>query len=97
MRLLKTILLVFSALIVIYFTVKIFRSTSVVDGLTELQTPHFVISYQGIYEGEAQEVVDSLERNYDRIRGNFVDIENVLNVSESNFEKGWVDFVDKKY
>jgi len=27
----------------------------------------------------------------------YVDIKNVLNVSESDFEKGWVDFVNEKY
>jgi hypothetical protein len=27
----------------------------------------------------------------------YVDIENVLNVSESDFEKGWIDFVNEKY
>ena len=27
----------------------------------------------------------------------YVDIENVLKISESDFEKGWVDYVDEKY
>ena len=27
----------------------------------------------------------------------YVDIENILNISESDFEKGWVDYVDEKY
>jgi hypothetical protein len=27
----------------------------------------------------------------------YVDFESVLNISESDFEKGWVEFVDEKY
>ena len=73
MKKLKVILLVFGGLIIFYFGVKIFRSISVVDKLTELRTDHFVISYQGIYKEEAQDIADKLEENYDRIRTNLND------------------------
>ena len=71
MKKLKIILLVFGGLIITYFGVKAFRSISVVDKLTELRTGHFVISYQGIYQEEAQEIAYNLEENYERIRTNF--------------------------
>lgn len=73
MRKLKIILLVFAGLSIIYLGVKTFRNISVVDKLTELRTDHFVISYQGIYKDEAQEIAHNLEENYDRIRTNLND------------------------
>lgn len=73
MKKLKVILLVFGGLIITYFGVKTFRGISVVDKLTELRTDHFVISYQGIYKEEAQDIADNLEENYDRIRTNLND------------------------
>ncbi len=75
MKKLKIVLLVFGGLIITYFGLKTFRSISVVDNLTELRTVHFVISYQGIYKDEAQNIADNLEENYARIRSNLNDPE----------------------
>jgi hypothetical protein len=69
----KIIFLVFGGLITTYFGVKTFRSISVVNKLTELRTNHFIISYQGIYKEEAQDIADNLEENFDRIRVNLND------------------------
>ena len=68
MKKLKILLFAFAVLIISYFGLMTFRSISVEDKLTELRTEHFIISYQGIYKGEAQAVADNLEKNYDRIR-----------------------------
>lgn len=89
----KVFLLLFIGLIVVYFGIKAFRSVSVVDALTELKTEHFIVSYKGIYQGEAQEIVDNLERNYDRIRIDLNDSEhNTIRVfvysSQTDFNRG---------
>ena len=68
MKKLKYIVLVSAGLILVYFGAKMLRSASAVDKLTELKTKHFVITYQGIYKEEAQDVADNLEKHYDRIR-----------------------------
>jgi len=73
MKKLKIILFVFGGLIISYFGIKLFRSISVVDKLTELRTDHFIISYRGIYQEEAQDIADNLEENYDKIRTNLND------------------------
>src|SRR6187551_1768605 len=93
MKKLKIILLVFAGLIITYFGVKTFRSISVVDNLTELRTDHFVISYQGIYEEEAQDISDNLEENYDRIRTSLSDpdhdtIRVFVHPTQTDFNKG---------
>lgn len=69
----KIIFLIFGGLIFIYFGTKTYRAISVVAEPTELRTNHFVISYQGIYKEEAQNLADDLEENYDRIRTNLID------------------------
>lgn len=93
MKKLKIILLVFGGLIITYFGAKTFRSISVVDNLTELRADHFVISYQGIYKEEAQDIADNLEENYDRIRTNLNDpdhdtIRVFVHPVQADFNKG---------
>ena len=93
MKKLKIALLVFGALAIIYFGAMTFRSISVVDKLTKLKTDHFVISYQGIYEVEAQEIANNLEDNYDKIRVNLNDPEHetirvVVHATQTDFNKG---------
>jgi len=93
MKKLKTIFLVFSGLILGYFGAKTFRSASTVDKLTELKTDHFVISYQGIYKNDAQNVADELEAHYDRIRANLNDpdheiIQVFIHPTQADFNKG---------
>ncbi|MBK9732334.1 MAG: hypothetical protein IPO83_13840 [Chitinophagaceae bacterium] len=73
MKKVKIFLLVVGGLVLIYFGAKTYRSISVVDKPTELKTGHFIISYQGIYPEEAQEVGETLEKNYDRIRSRLID------------------------
>jgi len=93
MKKLKIFLLVFGGLIITYFGVKTFRSISVVDKLTELRTDHFIISYQGIYKEEAQDIADNLEENYDRIRTDLNDpdhdtIRVFVYPTQADFNKG---------
>ena len=93
MKKLKTIFLILFGLILTYFGVKIFRNASVADKLTELKTDHFVISYQGIYNGEAQDIADNLEEHYDRIRLDLNDtkhdiIQVFIHPTQTDFNKG---------
>ena len=74
-RTLKIVSLVFGGAIIVYFGAMTFRKNSVVDKVTEFQTDHFIISYQGIYEEEAKAVANGLEANYDRIRRDLKDPE----------------------
>ena len=64
---LKIIFLAVGTLIVAYFGAKLYRSILVEGKLTELRTAHFVISYQGIYKEEAEDIATNLEKNYGRI------------------------------
>jgi hypothetical protein len=78
---------------VVYFGAKTFRNISVVDEVTEIKTNHFVISYYGIYEGEAQDVAQTLEDNYVRIRTDLNDADHetirvFLYSNQNNFNKG---------
>jgi hypothetical protein len=73
MKKLRIVFLVFGGLIIAYFGLKRFRSISAADKLTELRTSHFLITYQGIYKEEAQDIADNLEENYERIRINLND------------------------
>jgi hypothetical protein len=73
MKKLKITLSVFGGLIFIYFGAKAFRSILVVDKQTELRTDHFIISYKGIHDEEAQDIADNLEKNYNNIRTNLDD------------------------
>ncbi len=73
MQKLKTILLIFGGLVITCFGMKTFRSFTVVDKLTECRTDHFIISYQGIYTEEAQDLADNLEENYNSIRTDWSD------------------------
>ncbi len=68
MRKVKIVLFVLAGLILIYFGIRTYRNISVMDKLTELRTEHFVISYQGIYNDEAEELANNLEGSYKRIR-----------------------------
>ncbi len=73
MKKVRFILLLSGALIIVYFGAMIFRNISVVDNLTVIRTDHFAIFYHGIYKGEAQNLADNLEKNYERIRTNLND------------------------
>jgi hypothetical protein len=93
MKKFKVILFVFAGLTIAYFGAKIIRSISVVDKLTELRTTHFVISYRGIYQEEAQEIADNLEANYARIRTKLNDpdhetIRVFVHPAQADFNKG---------
>ncbi len=59
----------------VFLVSKLIRTLTVVDELTRLQTDHFIITYHGIYEREAQEVGKELEANYERIRTELKDAE----------------------
>ena len=78
MKKLKVIPFVFGGFILVWFAAKTFRNLTVVDKLTEITTDHFVISYRGIYQEEAQNVADHLEENYGRIRENLNDPEHEI-------------------
>ena len=87
------IVLVLAGLILAYFGAKMLRSASAVDRLTELKTDHFVITYQGIYKEEAQDVADNLEAHYDRIRVDLNDkdheiIQVFIHPTQAEFNKG---------
>ena len=56
-----------------FFGLRWLRSISVVDEATELKTDHFVITYQGIYAEEGEEIAKNLEENYERIRADLND------------------------
>lgn len=93
MKKLKIVPCVFGGLIIIYLAAMTFRNISVVDKLTQFQTDHFVISYQGIYGEEAEAVANGLEANYDRIRGNLKDPEHetvrvFIHATQAEFNKG---------
>jgi hypothetical protein len=78
MKKLRIFLLVLGGLIITYFGAKVVRTISVVDQLKQLKTDHFTISYQGIYDDDAQNIGDYLEENYDRIRTNLYDPDHEL-------------------
>ena len=87
------IVLVLAGFILAYFGAKMFRSASAVDRLTELKTDHFVITYQGIYKEEAQDIADNLEEHYDRIRVDLNDpdheiIQVFIHPTQTEFNKG---------
>ena len=89
----KKIVLALAGLILAYFGAKMFRSASAVDKLTEIKTDHFVITYQGIYKEEAQDVADNLEEHYDRIRVDLMDtdheiIQVFIHPTQTEFNKG---------
>lgn len=93
MKKVKIIFFIFSGLAIFYFGAKTFRSISVTDQIAELKTDHFVISYHGIYEEEAQDVAKNLEKNYDRIRSNLSDpyhetIRVFIHPTQIHFNKG---------
>jgi hypothetical protein len=93
MKPLKIFLLIFTGSIIIYVGAMAFRSITVEGNVTELRTDHFVISYQGIYQEEAQDIADNLEGNYSRIRINLSDpdhdiIRVFIHPSQEKFNKG---------
>jgi len=93
MKKLKYSVVIVAGLILVFFGAKIFRRASAVDSLTELKTKHFVITYQGIYKEEAQDVASSLEEHYDRIRVNLNDrdheiIQVFIHPTQAEFNKG---------
>ncbi len=75
MKKIKFILFLFTGFFLCYFGVLIVRKMTVVDTVEELRNSHFIISYQGIYPKEAQDIADHLENNYSRIRDNLNDPE----------------------
>ena len=93
MKKLKYIVVILAGLILVFFGAKMFRSAFAVEKLTELKTKHFVITYQGIYKEEAQDVASSLEEHYDRIRLNLNDPEHeiiqvFIHPTQIDFNKG---------
>lgn len=93
MKKLRIIVLVFGGVILSYFGAKIFRNVSVEDKVTELRTAHFAISYNGIYQREAQDIADNLEKQYDRIRSELSDpdhqaIRVFVHPTQDDFNKG---------
>ena len=93
MKKLKFILLVFGALTILYFGAKVFRSISVVEKITQLKTDHFIISYHGIYEEEAQDIAKNLEDHYNSIRWDLNDpdhetIRVFVHPTQADFNKG---------
>jgi len=92
-NIMRIVVLIFGGLILCYFGAKIIRSVSVEDNVTEITTNHFVISYGGIYEQEAQDIADGLEKNYDRIRTSLSDPEHetirvFIHSTQADFNKG---------
>ncbi len=62
------ILVVFGLLGFLYLLSFSIRKIGVVTDSREINTPHFSITYKGIFEGEAEDMANSLEANYDRVR-----------------------------
>ena len=75
MKIIKPILKLLIALIIIFFVAMGIRLFTVENNLTELKTKHFLIEYKGIYKSNAEEIAESLENNYDRIRAELKDPE----------------------
>jgi hypothetical protein len=69
----KIVVFILFGTVLAYFGTRLFRSISFEDNLIELRTDHFVISYHGIYQREAQDIADNLEKNYGRIRSELGD------------------------
>ena len=64
----KYLTIVILGILLTFFALRWLRSISVVNNATELRTEHFLITYQGIYTDEAEQIANTLEENYDRIR-----------------------------
>lgn len=93
MKKFRIIILVFGGIILTYLGAKTIRSVSVISKPAELRTDHFIISYQGIFRGDAQDIADNLEKNYNRIRENLHDpahevIRVFVHPTQSDFNKG---------
>ncbi|MEO7991603.1 MAG: hypothetical protein ABI663_18770 [Chryseolinea sp.] len=93
MKKLKITALILTGFILTYFGTMTYRSLSVVDQLTELKTEHFVVSYHGIYKGDAEAVSNTLEENYNRVRVNLHDPDHeivriFIHPTQADFNKG---------
>ena len=78
---LKTLLLLISALVLIFLVAWTVRKIRVVKETSILKTNHFQISYKGILKKEAEEISKALEENYDHIRTELQDPQHeVINV-----------------
>jgi hypothetical protein len=93
MKKIKIIVLIVGGLIGVYFGARVFRSVSVEDNPAEIRANHFVISYQGIYQREAQDIADNLEKHYGRIRSELGDpdhetIRVFVHPTQDDFNKG---------
>lgn len=68
MKILKIILVSLFAGALLYFSAMLIRRLGVVGTPSTLSTKHFLISFQGIYNEEANAVANYLEGNYERVR-----------------------------
>jgi len=68
MKKLRILFYVIILLILSFFGSKILRGLLVINELTQVKSDHFLITYHGIYEEEAEEVAAILENNYEQIR-----------------------------
>lgn len=64
----KSVLILVTGLVLIYFTTYFIRKIRIVKELTFIPTTHFNINYNGILKTEAENIATSLEENYNRIR-----------------------------
>lgn len=78
MKKLKSFLKIIIALIAIYFIAMGIHSITVVNKLSEIKTSHFVVAYNGIYKYEAENISESLEKNYNIIRTELKDPEHSI-------------------
>lgn len=70
-------ILTFSVLVLtgVFLSLKTIRNYGVIKVASTHKTPHFDITYKGIYRDEAEEIGLILEENYDRIRTELEDPE----------------------
>jgi len=93
MKKFKIIVFVFGGLPLVYFGAMAFRTLAVEDKVTQLRTNHFIISYHGIYEEEAQDIAENLEGHYNGIRSDLKDpdhetIRVFVHPTQDDFNKG---------
>jgi hypothetical protein len=93
MRKFKIVVFIFGGLVLAYFGARIFRSISVEENVTEFKTEHFVISHHGIYQRQAQDIADNLEKQYIRIRSELGDTDHqpirvFIHPTQDDFNKG---------
>jgi hypothetical protein len=73
MRILKFLLRIFICIALVFLVLIGFRGVFVSQVPTTFRTQHFIVTYQGVFAGEAQDMATALEQHYDRIRNELGD------------------------